>query len=252
MIKAIFFDIDGTLVPFGMDHMPESTMRALQALRSKGILLFIATGRTPQTIDHVKRMFDFDGYVTSNGQYCFNREKVIHEKYIPQESFKMLIPYLEENEIAIVMATLEHSYLNRETRLPYEEELPVIDPHKMCNESLIQIMAYIDEADDEAFLEHLPHCKSARWTSAFADIIPEDGGKDKGIDYMIEAYGINLDEVMVFGDGGNDISMLKHVPHSVAMGNAQAKVKASAAYTTADILDDGIYRALVHFGILEE
>lgn len=252
MIKAIFFDIDGTLVPYGMDHMPASTLRALHALREKGVLLFIATGRTPHTIDHVQRMFDFDGYVTSNGQYCFNRDKVIHEKYIPRDSFEKLIPYLKQQDITIVMATLSHSYLNKESQLPYDEHYPVIDPQKLCEEPLIQIMAYIDEAEDEAFLEHLPHCKSARWTPVFADIIPEDGGKDKGIDYVIEEYGIHLDEVMVFGDGGNDISMLSHVKHSVAMGNANDKVKASASYTTSDILDDGIYRALVHFGVLEE
>ena len=68
---------------------------------------------------------------------------------------------------------------------------------------------------------------------------------------MIREYGIQLDEVMVFGDGGNDITMLAHVPHSVAMGNANDEVKKHAAYTTSDVLDDGIYRALVHFGVLE-
>ena len=39
--------------------------------------------------------------------------------------------------------------------------------------------------------------------------------------------------------------------HSVAMGNANDEVKKHAAYTTSDVLDDGIYRALVHFGVLE-
>ena len=251
MIKAIFFDIDGTLVPFGMDHMPESTVRSLYALREKGILLFIATGRTPHSIAHVQRMFDFDGYLTSNGQYCFNKEKVIHEKYIPQESFRQLIPYLDEKKIPIVMATLERSYLNRPNHSPFEDDYPIVDPYTIMHEPLIQIMAYIEEKDDPEFLKHLPHCKSARWTPVFADIIPEDGGKDKGIDHMIREYGIQLDEVMVFGDGGNDITMLAHVPHSVAMGNANNEVKKHAAYTTSDVLDDGIYRALVHFGVLE-
>ena len=45
MIKAIFFDIDGTLVSFQTHTVPASTRKALQLLREKGIKVFIATGR---------------------------------------------------------------------------------------------------------------------------------------------------------------------------------------------------------------
>ncbi len=47
MIKAIFFDIDGTLVSFKTHKIPESTIQALHTLKAKGIKLFIATGRPP-------------------------------------------------------------------------------------------------------------------------------------------------------------------------------------------------------------
>lgn len=83
----------------------------------------------------------------------------------------------------------------------------------------------------------MPNCKSARWTSLFADIIPIDGGKNKGIDQMIKHYQINLGEVMAFGDGNNDIDMLKHVGVGVAMGNAND-------FVTDMINDDGIFKAL--------
>ena len=45
MVKAVFFDIDGTLVSFTTHTIPESTRRALQALRQNGVKVFIATGR---------------------------------------------------------------------------------------------------------------------------------------------------------------------------------------------------------------
>lgn len=46
-IKAAFFDIDGTLLPFHAKALPESTVQALAALRENGVKTFIATGRPP-------------------------------------------------------------------------------------------------------------------------------------------------------------------------------------------------------------
>lgn len=105
-------------------------------------------------------------------------------------------------------------------------------------------MAYIDETKDSERLSYMPNCKSARWTSLFADIIPIDGGKNKGIDQMIKHYQINLGEVMAFCDGNNDIDKLKHVGVGVAMGNANDLVKAASDFVTDTINDDGIFKAL--------
>ena len=74
MIKAAFFDIDGTLISFKTHTMPESTKRALAALRQNGVKVFIATGRAPNNIEFIKKMFDFDGFVCFNGQLCLETE----------------------------------------------------------------------------------------------------------------------------------------------------------------------------------
>lgn len=251
MIKAIFFDIDGTLIQHGETSMPESTINSLKRMKEMGIKLFVATGRPINTTGHVQAMFDFDGYVTANGQYCVNSEGLIHEQYIPKESLLEIIPYINEQQIAVVFASLERSYINEYNKSMYDSNWPVVDLNDIVDEKIVQIMAYIEEKDDAAFLSHLPGCKTARWTPRFADIIPSDGGKEAGIDHVLAHYGISLDEAMCFGDGGNDITMLKHVPNSVAMGNAEQKVKDSAFYVTTNINEDGIYNALKHFGVLD-
>ena len=251
MIKAIFFDIDGTLVPFGWDHMPESTMESLKRMKEKGIKLFVATGRPINTTGHVQKMFDFDGYVTANGQYCVNQHGIIHEQYIPKESLLTLIPYLNEHKIPVVFASLERSYINEFNHKEYDVGWPTVDLYDIVDEKIVQIMAYIPESQDDEFLSHLPGCKTARWTPDFADVIPSTGGKEMGIQHVIDYYGISLDETMCFGDGGNDITMLKYVPKSVAMGNANEKVKASASYVTKDVTEDGIYAALQYFKVLD-
>lgn len=258
MIKAVFFDIDGTLLDHEFHRMPRSTLTALKQLRKQGIKLFVATGRPPNNLTTIKQWFDFDGYLTSNGQYCFNEETVIYEKYIEYDDIKNILPYLNEFQIPVLFATLEENFSNiANYRLDEvasslnQPRYPVKSADEILDHQIVQLMAYIDEAEDEKFLSYLPNCKSVRWTPVFADIIPIDGGKNRGIDQMIKHYQIDLDEVMAFGDGGNDIDMLQHVGIGIAMGNASDIVKAASDYVTSKIDDDGIYRGLKKFGLIE-
>ena len=62
--------------------------------------------------------------------------------------------------------------------------------------------------------------------------------------------GFSIDECMAFGDGGNDIAMLKAVGTGIAMGNSSDEVKAAADYVTTSVDEDGIYNGLRHFGII--
>lgn len=250
MIEAIFFDVDGTLVPFGMERIPENTLKTLNALREKGVKLFVATGRPPCAIDHVKALFDFDGYLTANGQYCFDKQgHVIFEQYISESSVKQLLPYVEENKIPTLYATVESCYRNKYVVEDYDLRWPKADD-TTATKPMLQVMATISPSEDEEFVKHLPGTKPLRWTDGFADVISQSGGKDAGIDHMIAYYGIQLENVMAIGDGANDIPMLEHVHYSVAMGNASDIVKKSASYVTDESQNDGITKACKHFEIL--
>jgi len=67
---------------------------------------------------------------------------------------------------------------------------------------------------------------------------------------MLDYFGISLEESMAFGDGGNDVLMLKHVGIGVVMGNAEDEVKLAADYVTDSVDEDGIEKALRHFGVI--
>ena len=56
---------------------------------------------------------------------------------------------------------------------------------------------------------------------------------------------------MAFGDGENDIEMLRFVGVGVAMGNGGDAVKAAADYVTDAVDEDGIAKALRHFGLID-
>src|SRR5690606_6388255 len=63
MIKAIFFDIDGTLLSFKTHQVPDSTRQAFQLLKEKDIKVFVSTGRSFNQLEHI-RYLDFDGFIT--------------------------------------------------------------------------------------------------------------------------------------------------------------------------------------------
>ena len=71
-IKAVFFDIDGTLVSFKTHRIPQSTLDAVAALRSRGIKVYIATGRPVPFIDNLGEL-EYDGMITVTGAHCFTR-----------------------------------------------------------------------------------------------------------------------------------------------------------------------------------
>ena len=68
---------------------------------------------------------------------------------------------------------------------------------------------------------------------------------------MMEYYGFSMDEAMAFGDGGNDLSMVRDVALGVAMGNACEELKQVADYVTLSVDDDGVSHALKKFGLID-
>lgn len=263
-VKAVFFDIDGTLVSFKTHAVPPSTMRALRALHEKGVKLFIASGRPPVWLDILRDQlenFPFDGYVLMNGQYCTDAAGTpFHSQPLPAGAFPTLLPWLEANpDVVCSFVEMDYAYENRHTEATlaaarqagmYGPHAPVEDPVRALTHATYQMNPYIPPERDAEFLAHAPGCRAVRWNDIFADVIPADGGKPEGVKRMLERFGLTAAECMAFGDGGNDIDMLRFAGIGVAMGNAAPAVKAAADYVAGDIDADGLEKALAHFGLL--
>lgn len=258
MIKAIFFDIDGTLVSFKTHRMPESAERAIRALRAKGILVFIASGRHLLTINNLGTL-QFDGYITMNGGYCIaGKDRVIYKNSIPEADIASVVRYMEEVENFPCIFVHEHQlYMNYDNEQTHEifnllnfPEPPVLPLREAARGETFQLVAFFTKEQEKAIMNIMPGSEATRWNPVFTDVIPRDSSKHVGVDKMLAHFGIALEESMAFGDGGNDMSMLQHVGIGVAMGNAADEVKRVATHVTASVDDDGVEKALRHFGLI--
>ncbi|WP_300811546.1 Cof-type HAD-IIB family hydrolase [uncultured Duncaniella sp.] len=262
MIKAVFFDIDGTLVPIGSGRVPADTRRALAELRAKGVKVFISSGRHIEWIDNLGDL-EFDGYVTVNGALCLGHDgrTPIFTRLIDKGDVERLVDFSAGSSMPFVVVparggifttAIDDNFLVVAEML-HLPQVPVrsIEDAKACD--VVQMMVFGSHEEIEAsglFRDVLTGCEPTSWCPYFADIIPKGSDKSVGIDRMIEHFGIDISETMAFGDGENDMGMLEHVGLGVAMGNALPEVKAVADYVTADADDDGIGKALRHFGVI--
>ena len=262
MIKALFLDIDGTLVSFHTHQVPASTIEALSRARARGVRIFIATGRSPLIINNLGELQKrdlIDGYVTVNGSYCIIGKEVVYKGAMPVADVKAMLDFctahgcpcivVGEHDLCVVnhrplVDELFHDFLKVDylPRRTVEEALQMGD--------IFQLTPFIDVEQEREIMSRLPGCESGRWYPAFTDVTARGNNKQKGIDEIIRPLGIALEETMAFGDGGNDISMLRHAGIGVAMGNAKDDVKAAAKYVTDTVDNDGIRKALQHFGVI--
>ena len=257
MIKAVFFDIDGTLVSFKTHRVPDSAKRAIAALRAKGVRVFIASGRQLLAINNLEDL-QFDGYVTLNGGYCIVGEQVIYKHSMPSEDMVSLVQYMEERENFPCIFVHENAfcinYADERTdevfRLLNFPQPPTLPLREAATGDIFQLVAFFTKEQEKAIMAVMPHCEATRWNPLFSDVIPKGSSKQVGVDKMLDYFGISLDESMAFGDGGNDVLMLKHVGIGVAMGNAEDEVKRAADYVTDSVDEDGVEKALRHFGVI--
>lgn len=259
MIRAAFFDVDGTLFSHRIHRVPDSAMKALRELREKGVLLFVASGRS---VTEVNRLLPpellFDGYITLNGQYCCARDEVFFDRPVSKEEISRMLEKVEQDPFPLVFVENGRIYINyinahvEKVEADISTPLPKVqDLREGLQHPVYQMIPFVLRDREDEIMACLPNCRKSRWHEGAFDIMDKDGGKGNGIRRVLERYGISRDEAMAFGDGENDLDMFPCVGISVAMGNAGEQTKRQADYVTDDIDKDGILKALQHFGILE-
>lgn len=259
MIKAVFFDIDGTLVSFETHQIPLSAIDAIRQLKAQGIKVFIATGRHWRVINNLGNL-EFDGYITLNGSCCYaGKDKVIYRRTLPVTAIEKLVRLEKGSQkfpcIFVRESDMFINYLNDRTQEVFQllnfPQPPVREVEEALQEEVFQLIAFFGLDQEQQIMAQMSECEATRWNSLFTDIVPIGGSKRVGMEKILDYFGIKREECMAFGDGGNDIPMLEYAGIGVAMGNARQAVRHIADYVTRSVDEDGIAYALKELGILK-
>lgn len=261
--KIIFFDIDGTLVPDGdSGTVPESTKEALKMARENGHMTFINTGRTYINVNPNIKELGFDGYLCGCGTYIYYHDECLLKSTIPHDLCIEIVDMMRKCNVSGFYE--ENNFIFFDDRLPSHpeiikakssfgrkvKELPIAmeNPDFTFDKILAFIEPYSDKATFKKYMSSV--LEYIDRGGNMAEIIQKDYSKATAIQFMCDHLGRSLDDCYVIGDSTNDLSMLKYVRHSIAMGNSTPEIVPYCEYRTTDILDDGIYNALKHYGLI--
>ncbi len=259
-IKALFFDIDGTLVSMETHIIPPSTVQALEEAHRKGIKIFISTGRPVSLINNIGPVEHLiSGYITTNGARSHVGDRTLALRPLDREDTDTVLRNAHDMDYAVLVVsefdTMVYNYK------PYVEEIfdTILNIHDLkidapiepfLETGILQLTPFINEEQEARLIPMLKNAIATRWYPLFVDVVSANADKARGMKDIAEEFGFAIEECMAFGDGGNDIEIIREAGIGVAMGNARERVKAAADYVTSDCDDDGVYNALKHFKII--
>ena len=235
MIKAIFLDIDGTLISGKRPSIKKEVIEGLKQVRKKGIQLFIASGRHMLELEELKlvEQFEFDGYLLLNGGYCTIGSQIIYDNKIPQEDLKEIVKIVKENNYPCLFIESNQMYITHVNQRVIDAQASIstmIPPisNQINIDNIYQVDPYVDEKGIKEIIKNTKHVKVTKWHDYAYDIVPKTGGKAAAIQAVSKHFGYQKEELMAFGDGHNDIPLIEFGVHGSVMSCADEDVKAHA------------------------
>ena len=251
-IKMIGFDLDGTLLNSNKE-ISDYTRDVMREAVEQGVIILPATGRPLTGIPKPVMALPGIRYaVTANGARVVDvqEDKVLHEALLPYEKGKELLEIFAKYDTYREVYYEGFGYATADMVERIEEYMPikpmieymrttrrrVPDVEAMFHEKKmavdkLQALFCDTETRDLAMKEVKEKVQGAAVTSALGNNI-EANGEDaqKGIALLKlgEILGIKKDEIMAFGDGSNDMDMIRRVGFGVAMENGIDEIKEAA------------------------
>lgn len=262
--KMIAVDIDDTLLNSEKKITP-LTRQALIKAQKQGVKLVVASGRLPYGVRPYAEelgVFKYGGfYMGFNGGAIFNSDgECIGKTYLDSKFIEPVYSLIRPTDVTTMVHKGDIIYADRKVNKYTSVEPDVIglplnpvddisrfvdwDLHKILLAGEPEELKTLEKALLEKFGGQLDIYLSAPW---FLEVMPKGISKGLGLKRICAYSGIDMEEVIAFGDNFNDISMIEAAGLGVAMGNAEPKLKDAADFVTDDCNHDGIASALERF-----
>ena len=257
--KIAFFDMDGTLYQTENDVIQDSTLAAIEQLRSHGYKIVAATGRPLNQMKLILERVQFDYYVLINGGYILDKNfNEINAFPMVPGTVNELVQLAKDNEYGLMLHFGDVTYI-------YNDFYPMYDFARYAN--VLDYLFYDptnsyhkrhrvfnacfmtkDPKPLEEFMNDHPELRSdlinIKTDGIAFDVFNSSSDKSQGIQAVLDYEGAGWEDAVTFGDSTNDIQMLAKAGTGVAMGNATDYVKGFADIVTTDVYHDGIYNAV--------
>lgn len=269
----LFFDIDGTLIDNEYQILPDSTVRSIRRLRKRGHRCMICTGRCKDIWPKEILDVGFDGIVGGCGTHIIYHDEELLHVTLSEDLKREIADDLIRYHIDGVLEGSAHSYFHHEPWMPavvgfFKEPRPTrytgksVSPEFEAGKiefldapdlDFDKMALWFDESGDmKGFKEkYEDRFDFIERDPTFYEIVPKGYSKASGIEFMCRYLGVPRERTVGFGDSTNDLPMLQYVGLSVAMGDGNADIFPEVDYVTDPVLEDGIEKALIHYGLIE-
>ncbi len=260
---VIFFDIDGTIIDDRTQIIPDSTVRAVEQLKENGHVAIINTGRPYYQVDRRVKQMAFRGFscgcgmeVMLDGAFLI-REKPplsLRQKSVECSRRHHMISFYETEDGGILLDGERsfHPIMSREVERLRKAGFPI---HELAQEGEPDFVKFVTFAGENADVPSFKAEMSPYYTiidreAGMYELVLKGFSKAAGMRRILSYLSTAPEDTYAIGDSTNDIPMFRFAAHAVCMGGGSEPAKKAAEYVTAPVLEDGIEKALKHFGLI--
>ncbi|MEK4824277.1 HAD family hydrolase [Niallia sp. FSL W8-0951] len=259
--KVLFLDIDGTILT-PEDTIQDSTKKAVQLMKEKGLEVFLATGRPLHEISHIGETLAIESFIGYNGAYAIHNGKDVFRQPMSPDLVTKYLDIANEKGNELILYTNTHNLLSHpEEKMTkqFSEKFHLKQNRAFTLDEKANILGItiinLREEDISLYEDfpviHLSQVNIDGFRHSY-DVISDKVNKGFAVSLILKRLGIDKEASIAFGDGLNDKEMLQVVGEGFAMGNAHELLFSYAKHTTTSVTDSGIYNGLKWLGLIEE
>lgn len=270
-IRLVVTDLDDTLLNNQQRITPYSES-VLKALRAKGIALCFASGRDERMMSaYVQQVGGCDYLICNNGAVVLDAQRqILHSSFLARQDTEAILSYLVEQQIPCLLQAKGAFYASdngkpltdrvrtsrqRSVEIGYPVEFRILTLHDAAEEGALEVGEKIvtyetredQRRDYREFLKTFPGAICEATGYGLMGVFHKDVSKQAALERVMAHLGIGSDQVCVFGDYDNDLSMFACADHRVCVANGVPALKAAATAITASNNEDGVAKYLEEF-----
>ncbi len=260
---VVLFDIDGTLVDEETQCIPESAIRAVEQLGKNGHIAVVNTGRPFRHIDPRVRAMAFQGWVCGCGMEILLQEETLAFQEPSSDVCRYVLDSIRQCGMQVLFETTDGAILTDGPRSIHPTALLEVKNMTAKGFSIQEIdslprpqfMKFVTYdwpgCQREEFIRRMePYFTCIDRGNTMLEMVAKGCSKAEGMQLLLHHLGIAKEDTLAIGDSTNDLPMFRMAGHTACMGGGMAELKREAEFITDTVMNDGIEKALQHFGLI--